>query len=127
MPKRQTIQRIISSEMQGDDSFIELVPPTMEQMKSYRNQIKPLQERLEQLKKEGKAESSIEIQEINEAIGESGKGLIAQFVKSWNWVDNDDNPLPQPAEKGAVGALNVREVKWIMKQLQFDDAEKKGS
>lgn len=127
MPKRLSNQRIISSEMQGDDSWIEIIPPTMEEMKAYRKSVKPLQERLEQLKKEGKSLTSLEISEVNDAIDEAGKGLISQYVKAWNWVDNDDNPLPQPAEKGAVDKLNLREVKWIMKQFQFDDAEKKGS
>lgn len=126
MPKRLSTQRVMSPEMQGDDSWIDLISPTMEQMKDYRKQIKPLQKRLEQLKSEGKKETSSEIQEINEAMGEKGKGLIAQFVKAWNWVNDADEPLPQPAEKGAVDLLNLREVKWIMKQLQFDDSEKKG-
>lgn len=126
MPKRQSTQRVMSPEMQGDDSWIEITAPTMEQMKGYRKQLKPLQERLEQLKKEGKTESSVEVQEINEAIGEAGKSLVSQYVKAWNWVDNDDAPLPQPAEKGAVDTLNLREIKWIMKQFQFDDSEKKG-
>lgn len=126
MPKRQSTQRVMSPEMQGDDSWIDITAPTMEQMKGYRKQVRPLQERLEQLKKEGKTESSVEVQEINEAIGEAGKSLVSQYVKAWNWVDNDDAPLPQPAEKGAVDTLNLREIKWIMKQFQFDDSEKKG-
>lgn len=126
MPKRQSTQRVMSPEMQGDDSWIEITAPTMEQMKGYRKQLRPLQERLEQLKKEGKTESSVEVQEINEAIGEAGKILVSQYVKSWNWVDDDDVPLPQPSEKGAVDTLNLREIKWIMKQFQFDDSEKKG-
>lgn len=126
MPKRQSTLQIISTEMQGSDSWIKIIPPTMEQMKDYRNSIRPMQERLEQLRAEGKKETAIEIQQVNDEIGEAGKVLIAQYVSKWNWVDNDDNPLPQPSEPGAVDKLNMREIKWIMRQFQFDEAEKKG-
>lgn len=126
MPKRQNNQHIISAEMQGDDSWIEIDSPTMGEMKDYRKNIHRLQERIEQLKAEGEKEASPRIQAINDEIGEAGKVLIAKYVKAWNWVGNDDMPLPQPHEPGAVDLITLREVRYIMKQFQFDDAEKKG-
>lgn len=127
MPKRQNNQRIISTEMQGDDSWIEISSPTMGEMKDYRQKVHRLQERIEQLRQEGEKETSPRIQAINDEIGEAGKVLIAKYVKAWNWVGNDDEPLPQPFEPLAVDLITLREVRWIMKQFQFDDAEKKGS
>lgn len=127
MPKRQNNQRIISTEMQGDDSWIEISSPTMGEMKDYRQKVHRLQERIEQLRTEGEKETSPKIQAINDEIGEAGKVLISKYVKAWNWVGNDDLPLPKPFEEGAVDLITLREVRWIMKQFQFDDAEKKGS
>ena len=43
--------------------------------------------------------------------------LIDDMIIDWDWVDEDDNPLPVPAEKpGTVGDLPFQESSWLLRE-----------
>lgn len=125
MPKRQSVRRIVSTEMQGEDSWIELASPKMEEMKAYRANLAPIQERIEQLQKEGVKDTDKRLVKAREELNVEGEKLISNYVKAWNWVDDDGNPLPPPSEEGAVNKLTMSEIKWITEQFDFGQKEKK--
>lgn len=125
MPKRQSVTRIVSTEMQGDDSWIEIISPTMDEMSAYRSTLAPVQERIEQLQKEGASANDSRIIKAREELNKAGESLISNFVKAWNWVDDNGDDLPQPHEQGAIGKLRISEINWISAQFDFGNKEKK--
>lgn len=125
MPQRQSVKKIVSEEMQGSDSYIVVASPTVEEMKGYRDSLIPIQERIEQLEKDGAKPTDTRLAKAREELNAVGETLITRFVKDWNWVDNDGNPLPKPSEAGAVSKLTLPEINWVVAQLDFGSKEKK--
>jgi hypothetical protein len=125
MPKRLSVKTISSEEVQGEDSHIVIVSPKMGEMDNHRKALKPIHAKLEKLKKAGDTKSP-EYLELSEKLESSGRELIVRFVRSWNWVDDDENPLPQPKEDGALGLLTIQELKWLSNQFTVSVSEKKG-
>jgi len=125
MPKRSNTLTIFSPpELQGDDAFIVVRSPSTGTMQNYRELIGSLIAR--QNKYADTPEFGLKSIEIAGEVENAGHNLIREHVISWNWVDDDDNPLPQPNEDGAIELLSVAERDWIMKQFQ-PKAEKKGN
>jgi hypothetical protein len=52
--------------------------------------------------------------------------MISKFVRAWNWVDDEDKPLPPPSTPGIMNELNLGEIRYITKLFSFADSEKKG-
>lgn len=124
MPKRQSVKTINSEEVMGEGSYIVIVSPKMSEMDNHRKALKPIHAKLEKLKKAGDT-GSPEYIELSEQLELSGRELIVRFVRSWNWVDDDGEPLPQPKEKGALGLLTIQELKWLSNQFTVSVSEKK--
>jgi hypothetical protein len=125
MPQRQSTKRIVSTEVQGDDSYIELIAPKMDEMKQYREAMLPIQQRIEQMQAEDVSESDPRMVAAKEELNTRGAVLVSRYVKAWNWVDDDGNPLPPPSAPESYGMLNLREINWLTKQFEFSDAKKK--
>lgn len=52
---------------------------------------------------------------------ELGLRVLDQMVVDWDWVDDDDNPLPIPAENpGTVAALPFPEASWLLQETGID-------
>ena len=46
-----------------------------------------------------------------------GLRVIDDMIADWDWVDEDDNPLPVPAENpGTVGELPFQESSWLLRE-----------
>ena len=102
MPKRQNISRYDSTEVQGPDSYVEIRRFTVAEAVEYRDTAKQ--------------------PEFDEFL--YGLDLIRKHVVSWNWVDNDDNPLPLPTDDpNAILSLTDREVAFISSRVRGNVTE----
>ena len=98
MPKRQTVKRHETEEIQGEDSYVVVTGIKVRDIRRLRKMVRNegLQERNEEHREKGESE-----EEPTDQFEESLK-LIAKHVTKWNWVDDDEEPLPVPAENPEV-------------------------
>ena len=77
MPKRKSIVRVLSDEVQGDGSWVIVALPTVAEMREIRKTFR-------------------EAAEAEKDTFDMGIILLKKYVKEWNWVFQDDQPMPQP-------------------------------
>lgn len=80
MPKRQSVKKHDTSEVQGEDSYAVLSAVKVKEIRVIR--------------KLAKTENFDEF--------EGGVSLLAKHVIGWNWVDDDGEPLPIPKDNPEV-------------------------
>lgn len=93
MPRRQNRIRAATPDVQGEDSYVVVTLPTTQELKA--------------------------IIGLDDSDGlqafESGAGLIRKHVREWNWVDDDDKPLPLPKDDpDVIGELTAQEFRTIL-------------
>ncbi len=125
MPKRQSARRINSDVIQGEDSYIEIRFPKVGTMKAYRKSIAELSKEMEKLQ-ENTVKDTSAILDLADKVELAGNELINAHLKAWNWVDDDETPLPQPDKNGVLDMLEIHERNWILQQFQVAATEKKG-
>ena len=122
MPVRQNVRKIISTEVQGDDSFVSIISPKIEEVKAQQASMQPLRDELAAIEAELKASglTDLEIKShpryaaANEKLSDAGTKLMVGYIKDWNWVDDDGKPLPKPSEDSSViNQLTVGELTWL--------------
>lgn len=93
MPKRQNRIRAATPDVQGDDSYIVVTLPTTQELKAII-----------------RLEDSDNVQAF-----ESGADLIRNHLKEWNWVDDDEEPLPLPKDDmDVIGRLTAQEFRTVL-------------
>ena len=103
MPSRQRTRQITGGP-QGDDAFILVRYLTVGDSKALYAEGDALRKR---------AEASDD-PELVKALNEKANEMLAEFVMDWNWVDDDDKPLPKPKGKPAVfDLLLTNEIQWL--------------
>jgi len=104
MPKRQDVRRVVTAELQGEDSWVEYrVPRVLES------------EELMGLQRD----------DTKQALS-AGNKVIADHVVEWNWVDSDGAPLAQPKDDPAVvRQLTNWEYKYLLDLILGSSAERK--
>jgi hypothetical protein len=80
MPKRQSVKKHDSSEVQGEGSFVVTTAVKVKEIRKIR-----------------KHATDPEFDDF-----EGGIELLAGHVIKWNWVDDDGDPLPSPVEDPKV-------------------------
>lgn len=80
MSKRQSVKRHESVEVQGEGSFVVVSAVKVKEIRAIR-----------------KISDSPEFDDF-----EGGIKLLSRHVVDWNWVDDDDKPLPTPKEKPEI-------------------------
>ena len=113
MPKRQSIKNIPTPELQGDDSYVIYRPMTFEEAQELRNIGRKMQADVDKALNGYATKNKIELKDMtaeqNEnALAEAGLNpdeifdfmhkQMAERIIEWNWVDDDDKPLPQPKD-----------------------------
>ena len=59
---------------------------------------------------------------------ELSKALIDKLTLEWNWVDDDDIPLPQPQEDSdVIKRLPIQETLFLIGCVQMDETDQKKS
>lgn len=106
MPKRQRIQKFLSTEVQGEDSWVRVSPLTVAEMRVNRERRQKDEEAIKEWLKAAKlaGEKKQEAPERPETVDlfELGLQVLKDHVVEWNWVDDDDVPLPQMPEHPEV-------------------------
>lgn len=91
--------RIDSAVVQGIGSFVIIKSPTW-----------GLLRRAQRLTDEGKDAAAVSVDFVDELLGQS--------VLAWNWTDDDDQPLPAPAQdKSVIDKLTAEEVAFLVEKV----------
>lgn len=57
-----------------------------------------------------------------EEAAELGLKVLDYMIVDWNWVDDDDNPLPIPAENpGTIKSLPFQETTFLLEETGVSD------
>lgn len=116
MSKRQNVKTIPTPELQGDDSWVKLKMPTVEQF----NHMLELQRESEAATLAGDKTKMADMEF-------AARAAMSLLVIGWNWVDDDDEPLPQPAGNPEVfGKLTMEEIRFIGNHLNPDAQKNNG-
>lgn len=98
--KHKAYRTIASDDIQGEGSFIKVKNMSIGELMAYAN-------------KDGKATGD---------PAKMGLQLLDQLIVGWNWVDDDDNPLPIPADNpGTVASLPFQEANWLLTETGLQD------
>jgi len=112
MPQRANVRTFDSADVQGEGSYIRLRPMTLGEMLALQSEAA---ERRTLWYKLGrwlgrlfrKRPSPVEVQRQN-------MERVFQYVRDWNWVDDDGNPLPDPINNPrALINLTLEEMRFI--------------
>jgi hypothetical protein len=105
MAQRVSTRKVLSDEVQGEGSYVTLraLPYSMISARAGIDQ-----------------DDFAQVLKFNETF-------LASVVVDWNWVDDDGNPLPLPADDpGVVEKLVIPEFQWIATAAGLDSTAKKG-
>ncbi len=107
MPKRvnKSRNKIDSTEVQGEGSWVVLRNPTFPDMES--------------LMKQGVSTEALIAGDFS-----AGLKLLETLVEDWNWVDDNDEPFPKPTPE-LVRALPFQEVTFLTKNLDMGQVKEK--
>ena len=127
MPKRKSVIEFACDEVQGEGSFVKLRVLTyaesremLRELRTRRKQrrIQYHADREEFGDKDSLYELEMTPEEMDEMVGD-----YVDHIVEWNWVDDDDKPLPQPgAVEDLLVILNQNEIRFLGEKL----AEGKG-
>lgn len=103
MPKRAATKKVFGGP-QGEDAFVVIKRPTVEEAYQF-NKF------LTRLPVNGVSLTPDEV-ERNE---QEARERFAEIVMDWNFVDDEDNPLPKPHHNpDAIALLLSEELQWIV-------------
>lgn len=99
MPKRKSTERYDSTDIQGEGSYVVLHKLTVGQIK--------------QMRKASRSDG-----DSDEMSFDVGLDTIADSIVEWNWVDDNDEPLPLPTDdETIIDRLNSDEVTFLAEAL----------
>lgn len=119
MPKRQLArQRINSSEVMGEDSYVIVEFPTANESQANARMLDNLQTNIkiaeDRYRDEPTRENKIRLDNAQDELNKATMQMIADYLVEWNWVDFDDNPLEQPYKNPDIlGELVASEIRWL--------------
>jgi len=100
--KRKNIIKIETESVQGEGSFVKLRHITVSEGRDQRNAEK---------------EEGFDAFEYNIKV-------LADHIVSWNWVDEDDMPLPLPKDdESVIGRLTDAEIEVLVNALGGEEEE----
>lgn len=107
MPKRKSTRKVKSTEIQGPDSWVVINEVKYGYVMDLRKKIE---------------DPEISAEESEKLNAE----LLATTVNSWNWVDDDDKPLPTPSENDEViNDLTAAEMAFLQRAISGNEERKK--
>ena len=99
MPKRKSVQKHKSDEVQGEGSWVEITAVKVAEIKLIR-----------------KLSADPEYDDFD-----GGIQLLARHIKDWNWVNDGGEPLPTPkADPSVIDELTDEESKFLVNLLIGD-------
>ena len=114
MPQRNR-ERTITGGPQGDDAVVVVFMPTIEQLNAGLD--------TSDIPDDEPAENAAEAVAVTlsrmDKIEKKAREFFARHVRSWNWVDDNSDPLPQPhGNPDVFGLLLQDELAFIAKYLR---------
>ncbi len=114
MPKRQSVKRHSTVEVQGEGSYVILTSVKVREIRELR---KVIGDDPEDVKK-------LDENEIDKF--EEGLNLVTRHIKEWNWVDDNDVAMPLPKDDPAtVDELTSEETEFLTGLLMGTKTETK--
>lgn len=121
MPKRQNTVKVDSAEVQGEGSYVVL------RRMSWARQNEA--QRLLAEAAGGQLPSDASEMKLSGAFiqtnAEYTRQLLSESVVEWNWVDDDEKPMPLPSAAGQTLDLSTDEVQFILTHLRGKPADLK--
>jgi len=106
MPKRQSVKKHNSAEVQGEGSFVVTTAVKVKEIRQIR-----------------KNAADPDFDDF-----EGGVALLANHIIEWNWVDDEGKPLPCPKEDPqVVDELTNEESEFLVNLLMGNKGEAKNS
>src|SRR5690554_2415020 len=94
MPTRKRIRQINTEELQGEGSFVCVKRVTVGEAEEFRAiNSRKFQAPEGEITPEQLAEQE---ERFNQQKEDDAQEFLSRFIVSWNWVDDEGNPLPQP-------------------------------
>ncbi len=116
MPKRRSVKRHGTDEVQGEGSYVILTSVKVREIRALRKVIGDNPEDVEKLDEK-------EIDKFEE-----GLSLVTRHIKEWNWVNDDDEPMLIPNDDSStVDELTNEETEFLTGLLMGTDKESKNS
>lgn len=116
MAKRQAILTFDTEEVQGEGSFVKLRMPLWGEIKKQRKQLREMEEA---------DKSKFEIEDVKIGMTET---MLINAIVEWDWVDEEDNPLPRPKDEPAViERLLSNEIEFLAVKLKGEEEKKDSS
>lgn len=130
MPKRQNIYTYDSEEVQGEGSWVKIRAMTYGRQKELRETAAEVKALGQAVKSGGMAPEQMEA-----ALQDGGAAskllsmndeLLIELVYSWNWVDEDGEPLPLPEdEPEIIQGLTIQEMQFLSEAIKGNVGLKK--
>ncbi|MHC4195892.1 MAG: hypothetical protein ACYSYU_10795 [Planctomycetota bacterium] len=93
--KHKKYRVVDSSEIQGEGSFVKIKNISLNEILGHSQGAK------------GKPD--------DEEAAQMGLQILDDMIVDWDWVDDEDNPLPVPAENpGTIASLPFQESSWLL-------------
>lgn len=144
MPKRHSVKTVITPyELQGSDddkAWIKFKPPTMQEAQNLRLIKQGIDKQTEKALNDYALELNKPVSELTdddkelaynnagltEDVMNKANEMLAGFILEWNWVDDNDEPLPQPKDDFTVfGKLYPQEYSHVMSLFSTDSNTEK--
>jgi len=125
MAKRRSIRRVDTEELQGEGSFVVVSAVKTKEIKKTRKlslEAEQAQKAVNKLRKAGDED----IEDVESFDGfQAGLDMIQRHLVDWNWVDDDDVPLPKPKDHPeVVDELSTDEVTYLADLLTGEGESK---
>ena len=121
MPKRRTVITVTCDEVQGEGSWVKL---RVLAYKESRAMLATLHERRQQSReqhredKEEFGDSDLAGVELSPEEMDETVRVYVDHIIAWNWVDDEECPLPQPNEvENLLDLLNQNEISFLGQKL----------
>jgi len=99
MPGRKNTVRCVSEEVQGDDSFVIVRRVTVKEMQEVNTR---------------RREAEGDDPDVATSFYSWYANFVCQHVASWNWVDDEEAPLPQPKDAPEIyDSLTTAEISFL--------------
>lgn len=134
MPKRQFIITHDSDDVQGEGSYIKLRSVTYGEGKQMRKQMDAFTQRREELNAKlsngasdaEKKKLRSQLEAVDAEVQALNEQVLVDKIYEWNWVDDNDQPLPLPKDDPKViDTLTTGEMQFIQAKLRGTDEDRK--
>jgi len=99
--KHKKFRVVDSSEIQGEGSFVKIKNISLNEILEHSQSAN------------GKPD--------DEEAAQLGLQILDDMIVEWDWVDDDDEPLPVPAENpGTIASLPFQESSWLLKETGIE-------